>query len=268
MKKKLLIIILIITLLAILGFITNYVDRGRVSTGHEPKFTIKIVTDGGNKITYWGLGYKVIRYPSVSPNEPYKNSLGVKMGSWFMNYELSDYEGIDIELLMEGKKIVISKTREIEAIINLLRDSKYINEVCAGINTHKIVVGNEIYYLKESCSEIQKGNKQAKLSEEDLNKLLKIIDDNIENDAYINIENKYQFVGTIIEAYDNSIVVEPVEGTNERKSSDKIIMNIERPTNGTNDFYVVGNKVKITYDGYIMESYPAQINATNIELVI
>ena len=44
-------------------------------------------------------------------------------------------------------------------------------------------------------------------------------------------------------------------------------MKITRPTNGTNDFYVVGNKIKITYNGTIMESYPAQIVATEIKLV-
>ena len=71
---------------------------------------------------------------------------------------------------------------------------------------------------------------------------------------------------TIIGVYNNSILVEPEEGSNERRSSDKISMNITRPTNGINDFYVVGNKVKITYNGMIMESYPAQIIATKIEL--
>jgi len=80
-------------------------------------------------------------------------------------------------------------------------------------------------------------------------------------------EEQYEFVATIIGAYDSSILVEPEEGTNERKSSDKISLNITRPTNGTNDFYVVGNKVKITYNGMIMESYPAQIVATKVELV-
>lgn len=80
-------------------------------------------------------------------------------------------------------------------------------------------------------------------------------------------EEQYEFVATIIGAYDSYILVEPEEGTNERKSCDKISMGITRPTNGTNDFYVVGNKVKITYNGMIMESYPAQIIATKIELV-
>ena len=85
-------------------------------------------------------------------------------------------------------------------------------------------------------------------------------------DAYIKIEEEqYEFIATIIGVYETSILVEPEEGTNERKSSDKISMGINRPTNGSNDFYVVGNKVKITYNGMIMESYPAQIIATKIE---
>ena len=92
MNKKLLIITLIFFLIIIvLAFITNYVDTGRVTTGHETKCCIKIVSYDGSKVTYWGLGYKVIRYVGLSPNEPYENNIGVKMGSWFMKYELPEY---------------------------------------------------------------------------------------------------------------------------------------------------------------------------------
>ena len=91
MKKKfLVIIIVIIVILIITSLVTSYIDSARVRNSVEPKFTLKIVTEDGYKITYWGLGYKVIRYPSVSPNEPYKNNRGVKYGSWFMKYELLD----------------------------------------------------------------------------------------------------------------------------------------------------------------------------------
>lgn len=79
-------------------------------------------------------------------------------------------------------------------------------------------------------------------------------------------EEQYEFVRTIIETHDSYMIVEPEENASERKSSDKISMKITRPTNGTNDFYVKGNKVRITYNGVIMESYPAQIVATKIEL--
>ena len=178
MKKKVLIITgIIIVILIAAGLVTSYIDMARVRNSVEPKYTIKIVTDGGNKVTYWGLGYKVVRYPEVSPREPYKNSLGVKYGSWFMNYKLSNYESIDVELLMDGEKIQITRRRDIKFIVNLVKEPKYIKELCDGINTHKITIGNDIYYIKESCKEIQKGKKQAKISEVELNRFLKMVED-------------------------------------------------------------------------------------------
>lgn len=89
-KKKLIIITSILLIIILAGLITSYIDGGRVNTGHEPKCTIKITSKDGRKVTYFGLGYKVVRYISVSPNEPYKNNRGTKMGSWFMKYEITD----------------------------------------------------------------------------------------------------------------------------------------------------------------------------------
>jgi len=94
-KKSLIIILSIFVILAIFGIVTRYIDGGRVATNNEPKFCVKMVSEDGSKVTYWGLGYKVIRYVGVSPNEPYKSNIGVKMGSWFMKYEMpKDKEGI------------------------------------------------------------------------------------------------------------------------------------------------------------------------------
>ena len=91
MKKKVLIIIGIeVAILVVAGLVTSYMDSARVRNGVEPKFVVKITTDGGNKVTYWGLGYKVVRYTKISPSEPYKNNKGVKFGSWFMKYELDE----------------------------------------------------------------------------------------------------------------------------------------------------------------------------------
>lgn len=66
----------------------------------------------------------------------------------------------------------------IDSSIEESSNSKYKYEICDGINTHKIIMDNEVYYLKESCGEIQKGTKQSKISKEDLNTILKIIDNN------------------------------------------------------------------------------------------
>ncbi len=172
MNKKLLIITLIFFLIIIvLAFITNYVDTGRVTTGHEPKCCIKIVSNDGSKVNYWGLGYKVIRYVGVSPNEPYENNIGVKMGSWFMKYELPDPDST---------------------------------------------------------------------------------------------ENKdHSFSGKVIESIANCIIVEPNEDEEERKTADKISISLGKYNDA---LYEVGTNVKITYDGNIMESYPAQIKATKVEI--
>lgn len=87
MKKKICIGVgTLLMILIVAGIVTNYIDSGRVATGHEPKYCIKIVNNDGSKVTYWGLGYKVIRYVGVSPNEPYESNIGVKMGNWFMKY--------------------------------------------------------------------------------------------------------------------------------------------------------------------------------------
>lgn len=177
MKKKIFISFgVILIIIIVIGIITNYVDSERVSTGHEPKYCIKTVSYDGSKVTYWGLGYKVIRYVGVSPKEPYASNIGVKMGSWFMKYDLSDENDIIVEY--SDNIIKLKNHSDIDIVYNILVNSKYNFELCDGINTHKITIGNEVYYLKEGCMEIQKGDKQAKITREDLNTILKIIDNN------------------------------------------------------------------------------------------
>ena len=259
MKKKIGIGIGIFLLFLIIAvIITNYVDSGRVGTGHEPKYCIKVVSNDGSKVTYWGLGYKIIRYVGVSPNEPYENNIGTKMGSWFMKYELSKNDIIEIEY--EGQVVTITDNKDIGTIENILLNSKYNNEICKGINTHKIIMNNEIYYLKESCQEIQKGDKQAKISKEDLETIKNIISKKINNEQ---VNEEQFFYGKVVEANASYIIVEPNDGEKERNSADKISIGLGEYNDA---IYTVGTNVKITYDGTIMESYPAQIKATKIEL--
>lgn len=177
MRKKIYIsIVIIIIAIIVAGIITNYTDTGRITTGHEPKYCIKVINNDGSKVTYWGLGYKVIRYVGVSPNEPYENNIGAKMGNWFMKYELPNERNITIEY--EDKVIKLTNNEDIDKVYNILVNSKYNSPICDGINTHKITIDNEIYYIKESCQEIQKGEKQSKITKEDLNTILRIIDSN------------------------------------------------------------------------------------------
>ena len=258
MKKKIGIGIAIFLILLIIGgIITNYADSGRVSTGQEPKYCIKVVSNDGSKVTYWGLGYKVIRYVGVSPNEPYENNIGAKMGSWFMDYKLPKSNTIEIEY--EGQKITITDIKDIGTIENILLNSKYDGEICDGINTHKIVLNNEVYYIKESCKEIQKGDKQATISAEDLELINNIISKMNKEQG----KNENYFYGKIIETTNKYIIVEPNKEEKVRESSNKISIGLEE---NSDVVYMIGTNVKITYDGTIMESYPAQVKATKIEV--
>ena len=194
MKKKIGISIgILVIALIVAGIITNYSDSARVTTGHEPKCCIKVVSNDGSKVTYWGLGYKVVRYVGVSPNEPYESNIGVKMGNWFMKYELPKADIIEIEY--EGQTITITDIKDIGIIENILLNSKYNGEICNGINTHKIILNKDIYYIKESCKEIQKGDKQATISTEDLETINNIISQNKTNEIN-SIAESYTFTKT------------------------------------------------------------------------
>ena len=70
------------------------------------------------------------------------------------------------------------------------------------------------------------------------------------------------FVGTVLEETTTYMIVEPNEDEEERKSSDKIIINYG--TNHIDYLYGIGRKVIINYTGYIKETYPAQIDTNDI----
>ena len=183
MKKKICIILLIVVFIVLLfAVITNYADSARVTTGNEPRFCIKIISPDGSKVTYIGLGYKVVRYVGVSPNEPFKCNVGVKMGSWFMNYEKPEVKTIKIANIYsvfgddEGEYFNITDINDVSIMQNILENSKYNGELCKGINTYSIIMDNETYYLKKVCKELQKGDKQAELTDEDLSAMLEIIE--------------------------------------------------------------------------------------------
>lgn len=88
------------------------------------------------------------------------------------------------------------------------------------------------------------------------------------NDKWYVFETKEEkdqdsFYGKVIESHQKYMIVEPNEGEDIRKSADKIEVGLGE----NNDvIYPVGTNVKITYKGYVMESYPAKIDVINIEV--
>ena len=174
-KKGLIITISVLVILFIASLITKYIDTANVSMGHEPECCIKIVSADGGKVTYWGLGYKVVRYVGVSPDEPYESNIGIKMGSWFMKYDNPTNVVLDVKSFGENKTFKVSGKADVDFITNLLKNSKYIDEPCDGIIDYAITYDDYTYNVLIGCSEIRKGNKQAKISDKDMKELEKIL---------------------------------------------------------------------------------------------
>lgn len=71
-------------------------------------------------------------------------------------------------------------------------------------------------------------------------------------------ENAVTFRAAVLEINDGYYLVEPVEGSAELKSADQITVPMKDMAPSPEP--EVGDILEIEYDGYIAESYPAQIN--------
>ena len=74
------------------------------------------------------------------------------------------------------------------------------------------------------------------------------------------IYNKPNFTGIVTEVYDKAILVSVDETEDEFKSSDKILVSLDVKLKKSMINFEVGDKVKVFYDGSILEIYPASIN--------
>lgn len=77
---------------------------------------------------------------------------------------------------------------------------------------------------------------------------------------------KTTFEATVLETGDSCCLVEPVEGSAELNSADRIEVQI--PTSDPAIEPEVGDLIEITYNGSIMETYPAQLGEVyNIKII-
>ena len=68
---------------------------------------------------------------------------------------------------------------------------------------------------------------------------------------------KVTFEATVLEAEDNYCLVEPVEGSMELSSADRVVVQMQNLDPSSQP--EVGDIIEITYSGDIMETYPAQL---------
>lgn len=76
------------------------------------------------------------------------------------------------------------------------------------------------------------------------------------NDIY----DKPNFRGVVLEASDNTILVSVNKEENEIKSSDKLSVSLDTKLKDSMTSFKVGDKVRVFYDGTILETYPGRVN--------
>jgi len=79
---------------------------------------------------------------------------------------------------------------------------------------------------------------------------------------------KPNFTAVVTEVYDKEILVTVDKDQAEYNSSDKIVVSINAELKDSRTSFKVGDKVRIFYDGNILESYPAQIRKVYAILLI
>lgn len=270
MKKKNIVIIIVILLLIILLF----------------PIQINRLNDGGT-VEYKTLLYSITKYHRLDENidDGYIDGIEIKVfdKKIYSNVEetprnneerikLKDLKittkDIDATKLVKSGNVLYGKS-------NLLID--YAGDLNKSIGKINMFIGEE--YLPQldgetnckeflNCNILEANDKTMVLNIDNVAVLFgainkeNIIQANEESLENIATPQYSSFVGTILEETTTYMIVEPNEDEIERKSADKIKINYG--TDHIDYLYGIGRKVVIYYTGYIMESYPAQINTDKI----
>ena len=252
MKKEIKILLVILGVIIILGLIFFAVDYNRVQNHEKPIFCINYATanDGGTK-EYLGLGYKVIAFNRLDGyNE-------IKIGPWTMKYEdfedeYKEYgsavEEIDPEVVINGYNNMpdITITGEDTTKIKQILDGfSYDGELCDGIYSYEIIINDEEHYMvKQDCKAIEKGDKQADITEEELKSIEDIIEKNInEHELIENVPVEYPIDQAI---KDGCVVISNNAVFNKGRLDDFIINTSADNENRQSDFIRI---VKYTIEG-------------------
>lgn len=236
MKKKILIIISILLVIILLDSLQALIFNDNTI------LKIKEYYDGGN-LNYISKGIFVDTYNCVSG----------KKDAVIKGFSYSCFnEEVDISLEDINTKIIDYFSKENVDLTNYVYnyvDSEKNVVVVGLVDNSKSMQEEFVFKVFSNCC----GSKYI---------------DFIKDNQVIEFkESKYVFDAKIIIANNDNITVEVLEDTDNLKKGDKVTMKIKRPTNGINDFYVVGNNVKITFNGNTLTSNPMMIDAIKIELI-
>ena len=140
---NILLVVILLSLVVIFGLtlFTHYADGANVTTGHEPKYCVKKISEDGKKVTYYGLGYKVIRYCKNSSDEPFNENIGVAMGDYKLQFELPD-NSKRIMNMNEFYNTTLTRGNDIRNLSNEYGLSDAEKDGCYVLKYNKIVNGH------------------------------------------------------------------------------------------------------------------------------
>lgn len=247
MKKIIKLVIAIIVALLIISGVMILVDCSAIKSEKAPIFArmSDALNDGGTVI-YTGFGYKIIDFHMLNGYDE------TKVGTLFTKPEdfKSEYEKFDKNL----RPIEDEKQNEEEKNIN---SGDIVKE--SGENTN--ISGDNV---KESGEKnIISGDNSIKSG--DNNEIVeKISSGDLKNSGDATKEEKLSFIGYIVGLKGDTAIVKPLEEQEINKSSDMISFSTKSIV--TQNF-MIGQKIKVTYSGDIKETYPAHVDAVNVEIV-
>lgn len=270
MKKRMLIVIAIFLVFVLMIGIMYAIDRDRMKNNKPVIFST------------WGYRYT----PPINLNE---EQISKAINSYIVNRNESSSKKYQDEKWFSASRIYKIEEKEDATTIVYAwvleesyykKDNEIMKDSGSSIPYQFTLKKNEQGYEVITYQTPRDGTYYAEdmkeiFPKDVLDNLNNVYSDNTIEELSLSIEGQvsqyfkedtdyYSFVGTVLEETTTYMIVEPNEDEEERKSADKIKINYG--TDHIDYLYGIGRKVLIRYTGYIMETYPAQINTNNIEI--
>ncbi len=234
MKKKIIIILIIVSLLAVLF----------------TPIPIGVYRDGGTRV-YSALTYKIVDWNRITGESTYSKTHVYFFPNNFKSIT-SLWETVDAEYSFS----FLAKVLEVN-------DSRILVEVVTENGWSSFKIGDKV-----SCGTKQLENVDAKVGN-----IVKITFNGFIEEMYppqiyatnlqVCDDTAYSFDATILEINENSVLVGPIGDGDGISGVDKVEF---KTANLPPIDIKMGSIVKVTYNGQVMYSYPAQINALSWKL--
>lgn len=203
---------------------------------------------------------------SVKPTLSYKvlnPKKAKKIYNDICNYVSDDDKTATSELNNNSTSFSITDRTETEqipcsqAFEEFYRDGKFIYEFSC-VKSEYV----EVHYSDGTKENIRDALKNGNILITDLDDFnIEYFKKNIEETDSSSSKTGYNpyFNATVLQVYENSVLVEPFEGSNERKTADKITVNTNVISTHPVPELKEGMQIRIVYNGTIEETYPANI---------